>query len=166
MKVFGVVGWKNSGKTTLVERLVTEITARGLTVSTIKRAHHRVDVDQEGTDSWRHRAAGAREVMLASSTRWALMHELGDEEEPPLDGLLARMTPVDLVIVEGFKRSRHDKLEVHRAESGGTLLAREDATVRAIATDTALPDLGRPVLSLDDVAGIADLILAETGLGR
>ena len=187
-RVFGIVGWKNSGKTTLVERLVTELTGRGITVSTVKHAHHRVDVDQEGTDSWRHRAAGAREVMLASGRRWALMHELREEPEPSLEALLAQMTPVDLVLVEGFKRGGHDKVEVHRAESGGALLAHEDTTVRAVATDiavggtavganavggTAVADPafshlgeGIPVLALDDVAGIADFILASTGLAR
>ncbi|UOM34419.1 molybdopterin-guanine dinucleotide biosynthesis protein B [Acuticoccus sp. I52.16.1] len=166
MKVFGVVGWKNAGKTTLVERLVTEIAGRGLTVSTIKRAHHRVDVDQEGTDSWRHRQAGAREVMLASSRRWALMHELREEAEPSLDMLLGQMSAVDLVIVEGFKRGGHAKVEIHRVASGGPLLAQQDETVRAVVTDAALTGLARPLLGLDDIAGIADFILADVGLAR
>lgn len=165
MKVFGVVGWKNAGKTTLVERLVTELSARGLTVSTIKRAHHQVDVDQEGTNSWRHRAAGAHEVMLASSRRWALMHERREgEAEATLEALLARMRPADLVLVEGFKRDRHPKVEIHRAASGGTLLALEDDTVRAVVSDVALAPLHCPVLGLDDVSSVADLILADTGL--
>lgn len=156
--VVGVVGWKNAGKTTLVTRLVSELSGRGLTVSTIKRAHHSVDVDQEGTDSHRHRTAGAREVLLASGRRWALMHELRDEAEPTLAALVAHMSPADIVLVEGFKRERHAKIEVHRAAAGGPLLALEDETVRAVVSDRAWPSIARPVLGLDDVAAVADLV--------
>lgn len=164
MKLYGVVGWKNAGKTTLVERLVTEIAGRGFSVSTVKRAHHMVDVDQEGTDSWRHRQAGAREVVLASATRYAIMHELRDEAEPALETLLGQMAPVDIVIAEGFKRGTHPKIEVRRADTAGPLLAATDPAVRAIASDTAQPDADRPVLDVNDIAAIADFILAETGL--
>jgi molybdopterin-guanine dinucleotide biosynthesis protein MobB len=118
VNVFGIVGWKNSGKTGLMERLVTEITARGYSVSTIKHAHHSFDVDHEGKDSHRHRVAGARQVLLASRNRWALMHELRDEQEPTLAELLTQISPVDLVLIEGYKRDSHAKIEAHRSETG------------------------------------------------
>jgi molybdopterin-guanine dinucleotide biosynthesis adapter protein len=159
MKVFGVVGWKNNGKTTLVERLVAHLTAGGYRVSTVKHAHHEVDLDQPGKDTWRHREAGAREVVLATARRWAVIHELRGEAEPALDELLARMTPVDLVIVEGFKRFPHPKLEVHRRERGTPLLARDDSSVVAVATDEPLQGLHLPQFGLDDVAGIARHVL-------
>ncbi len=164
MKIFGVVGWKNNGKTGLMERLVAEITARGFSVSTIKHAHHRFDVDHQGKDSYRHREAGAREVLLASSHRWALMHELRDEDEPSLERLLVRMAPVDLVLIEGYKRDSHAKIEAHRAETGKSLIADEDDTVIAIASDTPLPGQGRPVFDLDDTGAITDFILEYVGL--
>jgi molybdopterin-guanine dinucleotide biosynthesis protein B len=163
MKVWGVTGWKNSGKTGLVERLVSEFVGRGLTVSTLKHAHHSFDVDQPGRDSYRHRMAGAREVLLASRRRWALMRELRDEAEPPLDELLARLSPVDLILVEGWKRDRHPKVETHRQAAGNALIATGDATVRLVASDVPL-ELDRPVLPLDDSLGIADFISAELGL--
>ncbi|MEY8829442.1 molybdopterin-guanine dinucleotide biosynthesis protein B [Sedimentitalea sp. XS_ASV28] len=163
MKVYGVVGWKNTGKTGLVERLVHEITGRGMTVSTLKHAHHTFDVDQPGRDSHRHRVAGAQEVLLSSGKRWALMHELRDAPEPGMQALLARLSPVDLVLVEGYKREGHAKIETHRAEVGQELIARDDPSVRAVASDTAIT-LDRPVFDLDDTAGIADFILAEVGL--
>lgn len=164
MRVYGVTGWKNAGKTGLMERLVSEITARGLTVSTVKHAHHSTDVDQPGRDSHRHREAGAREVMLASPNRWALMHELRGATEPPLEALLARLSPVDLVLVEGFKRDAHPKVEAHRAETGKPLLASENATIRAVAADSPQPGCALPVFDLDDTAAIADFILSEVGL--
>lgn len=163
MKLYGVVGWKNSGKTGLVERLVTEITGRGYSVSTIKHAHHKVDVDQPGTDSYRHRQAGAEEVILASAGRVAIMQELRGAPEPGLSDLVARLSPVDLVLVEGYKREAHPKVEAHRAETGQPLIAREDETVRAIASDEVL-EIDCPVLDLDDTAAIADFILKEVGL--
>ncbi|MEL7279270.1 MAG: molybdopterin-guanine dinucleotide biosynthesis protein B [Pseudomonadota bacterium] len=163
MRVYGIVGWKNAGKTGLMERLVTEITSRGVTVSTIKHAHHNFDVDQPGKDSYRHRAAGAREVLLASANRVALMQELRGEREPPLDALLARLSPVDLVLVEGYKRDRHAKVEAHREETGNPLIAHEDDTVKAVASDTEV-EVNRPVFDLDDTKAIADFILAEVGL--
>ena len=120
MKVFGITGWSGSGKTTLMKALIPNLTARGLRVSTIKHAHHRFDVDKPGKDSYEHRAAGATEVMIGSANRWALMHELRDEPEPRLDDLIARMTPVDLLLVEGFKTEAHIKMEVYRAEGWTT----------------------------------------------
>jgi molybdopterin-guanine dinucleotide biosynthesis protein B len=163
MRVYGVVGWKNAGKTGLMERLVTEITGRGFSVSTVKHAHHSFDVDHPGTDSHRHRVAGAREVLLASRNRFALMHELQGEDEPTLDALLAKLAPVDLVLVEGYKRDGHAKVEAHRAETGNALIAPEDPTIKAIASDTPMT-LDRPVFDLNDTSAIADFILAEVGL--
>ena len=159
MRVFGVVGWKNNGKTTLVERLVTHLTAEGRRISTVKHAHHEVDLDQPGKDTWRHREAGAEEVVLATARRWAVIHELRGAPEPSLDELLAKMTPVDLVLVEGFKRCGHPKLEVHRQERGTPLLAVEDPSIVALATDEALPEIALPQFPLDDVAAIADFVL-------
>jgi molybdopterin-guanine dinucleotide biosynthesis protein MobB len=164
MRVYGVTGWKNSGKTTLVERLVAEITGRGVTVSTLKHAHHAFDIDQPGKDSHRHRAAGASQVLVASRARWALMTELRGAPEPPLVELIARLAPVDLVLIEGWKRDRHPKIEARRAATAQDLIAGADVTVEAVASDTALPELGLPVFDLDDVAGIADFILARTEL--
>ncbi|MEL6980761.1 MAG: molybdopterin-guanine dinucleotide biosynthesis protein B, partial [Pseudomonadota bacterium] len=138
MKLFGVVGWKNSGKTTLVERLVAETVNRGLSVSTVKHAHHAFEIDHEGKDSWRHRAAGAREVLVSSGLRWALMSELRGAPEPPLSAMLAKLGPVDLVLIEGYKRDRHPKIEAHRAATGQPLIALEDDSVRAVASDAPL----------------------------
>ena len=164
MRLYGVTGWKNSGKTVLVERLVADLTARGLTVSTVKHAHHGFDVDQPGKDSHRHRTAGAAQVLVASRHRWALMTELRDAPEPPLDALLARLDPVDLVLVEGYKRDRHPKIEARRAATAQDLIAEADETVEAIASDAPLPGAAVPVFHLDDVPGIADFILARVGL--
>jgi molybdopterin-guanine dinucleotide biosynthesis protein B len=164
VRLYGVTGWKNAGKTGLMERLVTEITGRGLRVSTVKHAHHSFDVDHPGKDSHRHRSAGAVEVLLASRNRWALMHEARGEPEPALEALLARLTPVDLVLVEGYKRDRHPKVEAFRAATGNPLIAAGDPTVRAVAADVALPGLAVPWFDLDDTAAIADFILAEVGL--
>ncbi|MDW3117716.1 molybdopterin-guanine dinucleotide biosynthesis protein B [Roseovarius pacificus] len=163
MNVYGVVGWKNAGKTGLMERLVTEITGRGISVSTVKHAHHSFDVDHPGKDSHRHRVAGATEVLLASRNRFALMHELRDEAEPALSALLQKLAPVDLVLIEGYKRDSHPKIEAHRAVTGNPLIAPGDPTVRAVASDTPL-DLDRPVFDLNDTAAIADFILSEVGL--
>ena len=163
MRIFGVTGWKNAGKTGLMERLVTEITSRGFTVSTLKHAHHSFDVDHPGKDSHRHRVAGASQVLLASRTRWALMTELRDAPEPPLAELLAQLAPVDLILVEGYKRDTHPKVEAFRAATGNPLIARDDPTIRAVATDTPL-DIDGPQFHLDDTAAIADFILAQVGL--
>lgn len=164
MKHWGVTGWKNSGKTGLVERLVTEFVARGLAVSTVKHAHHSFDVDHKGRDSYRHRDAGASEVLLSSRNRWALMHENRGQDEATLDTLLARLSPVDLVLIEGFKREAHPKIEAHRAETGQPLIAPGDETIRAIASDSGVHVPGRPTFDLDDTAAIADFIARELGL--
>ena len=164
MQVFGIVGWKNSGKTGLMERLVGEFTGRGLTVSTLKHAHHTFDVDHEGKDSHRHRMAGAREVLLASRNRWALMHELQGEDEPRLADLLPRLSPVDLVLIEGYKRDDHPKVEAHRADTGNSLIAPDDPTIRAIASDSGACAEGRPTFDLDDTGAIADFIARELHL--
>ncbi|TVQ57214.1 MAG: molybdopterin-guanine dinucleotide biosynthesis protein B [Rhodobacteraceae bacterium] len=164
MRVYGVVGWKNAGKTTLMERLVAEIAGRGFAVSTVKHAHHAFDVDHEGKDSWRHRQAGAREVLVSAAQRWALMGELRGAPEPPLEDLLAKLSPVDLVLIEGYKRDRHFKVEAHRAATGAPILAREDPTVRAVATNDPVEGLSVPLLPLDDVPVVADFILREVGL--
>ena len=163
MKVYGVTGWKNAGKTGLMERLVTEITGRGFSVSTVKHAHHSFDVDQPGRDSHRHRVAGATEVLLSSGFRWALMHELRGAEEPDLASLLARLTPVDLVLIEGYKREPHPKIEAYRASAGNPLIAPDDPTIHALASDVAV-EIDRPVFDLDDTVAITDFVLKEVGL--
>jgi len=163
MKVYGVTGWKDSGKTTLTERLLAEMVRRGLAVSSVKHAHHDTEIDHPGRDSFRHRAAGAGQVIVASPVRWALMTELRGAPEPPLDALLARLDPVDLVLVEGFKRAPHPKIEAHRTETGRPLLAPENPTVRAVASNGS-PAVAVPLFHLDDIAGIADFILREVGL--
>ena len=164
MKVYGVMGWKNSGKTGLVERLVAEITARGYLVSTVKHAHHDVDLDQPGKDTFRHRQAGAHEVVIASRHRYAVLHEVRDGAEPVLADLLARLAPVDLVLVEGYKRDTHPKIEVLRAVTGQPLIQPGDPTVRAVASDVVQPGLTVPGFDLNDTAGIADFVLRDCGL--
>jgi molybdopterin-guanine dinucleotide biosynthesis protein B len=163
MQVYGIIGWKNAGKTGLMERLVAEITRRGFSVSTVKHVHHDVDLDQPGKDTYRHRAAGAQEVVLASAHRFALMREHRGAE-PDLAEVLARLAPVDLVLVEGYKRDSHRKIEVFRAETGHALIQPGDPLVRAVATDAALPPLAVPVLDLNDAAAVAAFILADCGL--
>ena len=162
MRLFGVIGWKNAGKTGLMERLVTEITQRGISVSTIKHAHHTFDVDHPGKDSYRHRVAGASEVLLASGTRVALMQELRDAPEPSLSELIARLNPVDLILIEGYKRDAHPKIEAHRAVTGNPLIAPGDSSVLAVASDISL-NLDRPVFDLNDTVAMADFILTEVG---
>lgn len=159
MRVFGLAGWSGSGKTTLIARLLPELTRCGLAVSTVKHAHHSFDLDQPGKDSWRHREAGASEVMIASERRWALVHEHRGAPEPSLDALIRRMTPVDLLLVEGFKHGSHDKLEVHRPALGKPLLCIDDPHVVAVASDVPVAGLSIPLLALDDVAVIARFIL-------
>jgi molybdopterin-guanine dinucleotide biosynthesis adapter protein len=166
MKIFGLAGWSGSGKTTLLVRLLPELTGRGLAVSTMKHAHHAFDVDQSGKDSYAHREAGASEVLVSSANRWALMHELRGGAEPSVEELIAHMTPVDLLIIEGFKSHAHDKLEVYRASVGKPLLCRDDPYVVAIASDAPVGGVGIPVIDIDDMRAIADFIVAHTGMAR
>nr|WP_319947581.1 molybdopterin-guanine dinucleotide biosynthesis protein B [uncultured Shimia sp.] len=163
MKIFGVTGWKNAGKTGLMERLVSEITSRGLRVSTLKHAHHSFDVDHPGRDSYRHREAGASQVLLVSEHRWALMSEQRGSPEPALEELLQKLSPVDLVLIEGYKREPHPKIEAFRAVANNPLIAEGDKTIVAIASDCPI-DIDRPVFDLDDTIQIANFILKEVGL--
>ncbi|WP_290979364.1 molybdopterin-guanine dinucleotide biosynthesis protein B [Ferrovibrio sp.] len=158
--VLGIAGWSGAGKTTLLEKLIPALVARGLRVSTIKHAHHSFDVDKPGKDSHRHRVAGASEVLISSAQRFALMHELRGAAEPSLADLLARLSPVDLVLVEGFKREGHAKIEVWRQCVGKPLLQPDDPAIIAVACDAEPLHLTAPRLDVDDVAGIADFILA------
>lgn len=164
MKIFGLAGWSGSGKTTLIARLIPEIAARGLTVSTVKHAHHAFDPDLPGKDSHTHRMAGAREVMVSSSQRWAHIHELAGAPELTLDELIARMSPVDLLLIEGFKRAPIPKLEVWRAANGKPFLHPEDPHIVAIASDAPVPGASLPVLALDRPAAIADFVLGHCRL--
>ena len=165
--VFGITGWKNSGKTTLTERLVAELTRRGYRVSTVKHAHHEFDIDREGADSWRHRMAGASEVAVVSGRRWALMHELRGEEEPRLADIVARLAPCDIVLVEGYKREGHDKIETRRLDAKDIRpLTTQDPAIRAIAADHPVEGEQVPVFGLDDVASIADFIVERARLPR
>src|ERR1700678_4342575 len=161
MRIIGLVGWSGSGKTTLVTKVIPVLVGRGLKVATVKHAHHEFDIDQPGKDSWQHRAAGACEVAIVSSRRWAIVHELGQEPEPALTDVLAKLSPVDLVIVEGFKRHSHPKLEVFRASLGKPLRYPEDDCVVAIAADAPLPQAPLPVLMLDNIEAIASMLQAE-----
>lgn len=165
MRIYGIVGRKNSGKTHLVARLVRAAAARGMTVSTVKHAHHEFDIDQPGKDSHTHRSAGAQEVLVASSQRWALIHEHRGAEEPGLDELLAHLAPCDLVLVEGFKSGTHEKLEVYRASCGQTPLAPTDKTIEVQAVDAATMQIETgevPRLPLDDTEALLDFILERT----
>lgn len=164
MRLFGFAGFSGSGKTTLIEKLIPLFVARGLRVSLIKHAHHAFDVDQPGKDSYRHREAGCGEVLVTSSRRWALMHELRGAEEPPLDYLLDRMQPCDLVLVEGFKGDDFPKLEVWRASVGKPLLWPAWPGIVAVASDGPLPDAGVKGLDLHQTAVIADFMLANARL--
>ncbi len=161
MRVIGLAGWSGAGKTTLITKVIPVLVGRGLKVATIKHAHHEFDIDRPGKDSWLHREAGASEVVVASSRRWALVHELRNEPEPPLAELLAKLSPADLVIIEGFKRHAHPKLEIYRAAVGKPLIYPQDDCVVAIASDQPLPHAQLPVLMLDDIEGIANVLLAE-----
>jgi molybdopterin-guanine dinucleotide biosynthesis protein B len=161
MRVIGLAGWSGAGKTTLLRRLIPVLRDRGLRVSTLKHAHHDFDVDTPGKDSWEHRQAGAEEVLVASAVRWALMRELRGAPEPSLRELLAHMAPVDLILVEGFKRDPHPKIEVHRAANGKPLIHPGDDMIVAVASDASLQGLPIPLLRLDDAASIADVVFAR-----
>jgi molybdopterin-guanine dinucleotide biosynthesis protein B len=159
MRVIGLAGWSGSGKTTLLTKAIPRLVALGLKVSTLKHAHHDFDIDQPGKDSHSHRAAGATEVLIGSDRRWALVHELRTEAEPELPALLRRLSPVDLVIIEGYKSAPHPKLEVHRAALGKPLLAPDDAAIMAIASDVALPAARVPVVDREDIERIVDILI-------
>lgn len=163
LKVFGFAGYSGSGKTTLIEQLIPRLVARGLTISLIKHAHHSFDIDQPGKDSWRHRHAGATEVLLTSRNRWALMHELRDEPEPGLTEQLRLLSPCDLVLVEGYKSADIPKIEVHRPSTGKPLLHPNDPAIVAVACDAPVAS-PLPVLALDDVDGIAAFIMRHCRL--
>jgi molybdopterin-guanine dinucleotide biosynthesis protein B len=164
LKVLGLAGWSGAGKTTLLAALIPELVRRGVTVSTMKHAHHAFDVDQPGKDSHVHRTAGATEVLVASANRWALMHEHRGAPEPGSAALMRHMTPVDLLLIEGFKREAHDKLEIYRAANGKPLLAAADPHIVAILADGPVPETGLPVIDLNDIGAIADFILRHCGL--
>jgi molybdopterin-guanine dinucleotide biosynthesis protein B len=159
MRIIGLAGWSGSGKTTLLSKVLPRIVARGLTVSTVKHAHHDFDIDQPGKDSHAHRMAGATEVLIGSGRRWALVHELRADDEPALAVLLRKLSPVDLVLIEGYKREPHPKLEVHRAALGLPLLAEREAAIVAIASDVTLPSAKVPVIDLDDVGRIVEVLM-------
>ena len=160
MRIIGFAGWSGSGKTTLITRLIPQLISRGLKVSTLKHAHHGFDLDQPGKDSFMHRAAGATEVIVSSSKRWAVLHELRDEPEWNMPDLVAKLSPVDLILVEGFKRDRAvPKVEVHRTANGKPLLYPEDPSIVAIACDRPMPDAPVPWVDLDDIAKVADVVL-------
>ncbi|MEI7605959.1 MAG: molybdopterin-guanine dinucleotide biosynthesis protein B [Rhodospirillaceae bacterium] len=164
MKLFGLAGWSGSGKTTVLVHLVPLLAGRGLKVSTVKHAHHGFDIDHPGKDSYRHRGAGATEVLVASSKRWALIHELHEAPEPSLAELLARMAPVDLVLIEGFKRDSHPKLEIWRRGNGKPLLCHDDPHIVAVASDEPVEGLPVPRLDLNDPDALAQFIIDHCGL--
>jgi molybdopterin-guanine dinucleotide biosynthesis protein B len=161
MRIIGLAGWSGSGKTTLLANIIPRLVARGYTVSTVKHAHHNFDVDTPGKDSYIHRMSGATEVVVGSSRRWALMHELRDEPEPSIYDLLRKMSPVDLVLVEGFKAAQHTRIEVFRHEVGKPPLHPDNPQIAGVVSDTPFPDAGRPVVHIDDVEGAVELVLAK-----
>jgi molybdopterin-guanine dinucleotide biosynthesis adapter protein len=161
MRIIGLAGWSGSGKTTLLAKIIPRLVACGYTVSTVKHAHHGFDVDTPGKDSHTHRMAGATEVMVASEKRWALMHELREQPEPSIYDLLGKMSPVDLVLIEGFKSALHTRIEVYRKEVGKPPFHPENPHVAGIISDTPFPQAGRPVVDIDDVEGAVELILAK-----
>ncbi len=159
MRIIGLAGWSGSGKTTLIKKLIPRLIARGISVSTLKHAHHGFDLDQPGKDSFFHRTAGATEVIISSAKRWAILHELREQPEWDMAALVGKMSPVDLVLVEGFKRDAFPKLEIHRIANGKPLIHPEDPHIVAVASDTALPQTKVPVVDLNDTEAIADLLL-------
>jgi molybdopterin-guanine dinucleotide biosynthesis adapter protein len=157
MKVIGIAGWSGAGKTTLISRVIPYLRQQGLRVSVIKHAHHEFDVDVPGKDSWVHRQSGAEEVLVSSANRWALMHELRGAAEPALPELLKKMSPVDLVVIEGFKSEPHRKIEVHRTANGKPPLFPGDPAIAGIATDAAI-ETTLPVANLDDIPAVAEMM--------
>jgi molybdopterin-guanine dinucleotide biosynthesis protein B len=166
MKIFGIVGMSGSGKTELLVKLIPELAARGLEVSTIKHTHHNVEVDQPGKDSYRHRKSGAKQVLVASAGRWSLIRELRDAPEPTLAELIEKLEPVDLLLIEGFKRESHAKMEVFRHDHDQELLAPGDDKIVAVATDGPIDGLSVPLIDLNDVAAVADFIVSHTGIEK
>ena len=166
MVKLGIAGYSGSGKTTLVTRLIPALMARGLTVSTVKHTHHSVHLDRRGDASRRLTAAGAKEVAISTPDRWARLRELRGAPEPDVEGLTAMMDPVDLVLVEGFKRHRHEKIEVHRPDHGKPPLWPDDPMIVAVASDRPLDGLTLPSLDLDDVAAVADFIVERYALNK
>lgn len=160
-RVLGVAGWSGSGKTTLITKLIPLLAQRGIRVATLKHAHHAFDVDQPGKDSYEHRKAGACEVIVSSARRWVQMHEVGNGVEATLPQLLRRLSPCDLVLVEGFKTERHPKMEVFRAAVGKTPLHPQDQRIVAIASDQPFPEAGVPVVDINDIAAVGDMVLAR-----
>lgn len=166
MNIFGLVGWSGSGKTTLMRLLLPELTSRGYRVSTMKHTHHNFDIDKPGKDSYMHREAGAHEVLITGAKRWAILHENRQAPEPDIDTLLSRLEEVDLVLIEGFKSHSHAKMEVFRPSVGKSMIAADDKTIVAIASDEQLNVENCPILDLSDIVGIADFILDHCGLNR
>jgi molybdopterin-guanine dinucleotide biosynthesis protein B len=162
MRIIGLAGWQNAGKTTLLSKVIPRLVARGRTVSTVKHAHEGFDIDQPGKDSHTHRMAGATEVLIGSARRFALVHELRGAAEPPLKALLRKLAPVDLVIVEGYKTHPHPKLEIHRAAVGKPLIYPNDSWIVAVAADRPIPGIELPVIDLDDIDTIADVLWVES----
>ncbi|MGL5116793.1 MAG: molybdopterin-guanine dinucleotide biosynthesis protein B [Beijerinckiaceae bacterium] len=161
MRIIGITGWSGAGKTTLILKLIPLLTERGLKVSTLKHAHHMFDVDTPGKDSFEHRSAGATEVLIASANRFALMHELRGDPEPPLELLLEKLSAVDLVLIEGFKRAPHPKIEVHRAANGKPFLYPGDPAIMAVASDTRQAQPAPPWIALDDAGVIVEAVLTH-----
>jgi molybdopterin-guanine dinucleotide biosynthesis protein B len=159
MRIIGLAGWSGSGKTTVITKAIPRLIARGSRVSTLKHAHHGFDLDQPGKDSFFHRTAGATEVVISSAKRFAILHELREEPEWDLPALLSKLAPVDLVLVEGFKRDPFPKLEIHREANGKPLLHPDDPHIVAIASDKPLPQVRVPVIDLDDIETIVDVLL-------
>ncbi len=164
MRVFGLAGWSGSGKTTLMAKLLPALVAKGVRVSTMKHAHHEFDVDKPGKDSWVHRQAGATEVAIVSANRYAVMHELRGAPEPTIEDLLPRLAPVDLLLIEGFKRHAHPKIEIHRPAVGKPLLAPEDPHIVAVASDVEMPGLAVPRLDLSGARAFGEFVLRRRGL--
>mgnify|MGYP000021997427 CR=1 FL=1 len=165
MEVIGISGWSGNGKTTLLAKLIPELIDRGYSVSTLKHAHHRFDIDHPGKDSHRHRKAGAKEVMISSKTRWALMHENTDDEEASIDELIAHMAPVDFLLIEGFKKENFPKIEICRNDTDNEPLYKNDSSVVAVATDREDITTDLPILNLNNTAEIADFIISRSAFG-
>jgi len=164
MKIFGITGHKNTGKTNLMERVLKEIVSRGITVSTVKHAHHDTDIDHPGRDSYRHRQAGASQVVLSTKNRWAIMTELRGSPEAKLENIIKSMNPVQLILIEGYKDNLYSKIETFRQEINKPLLARSNGTIKAVASDTSIQDLKVPNFNLNDTKKITNFLLQEVGI--